>query len=233
MAELFLYIDNFFKNTIDNCALFLICFLIISIIFFIALFLCLFCKSFSNKNRFTFFLFSLTVILFQISIIITGNKNIGYALLNLSICSFYFIIIFSLKNSKKERDNQRSLVRYIDEQIHNNSSLSGQSNEIDLSSKDDLEDDIDFTEKPSIPQRTQEPIYKDKKEKKSDIDFTHVKNVLSRLEYFPLSTLDKKQVKELESAILIAERGENSRENKIKINDCLGALLKIMSKYGV
>ena len=233
MAELFSYIDNFFKNTIDNCALFLICFLIISIIFFIALFLCLFCKSFSNKNRFTLLLFCLTVILFQTSIIITGNKNIGYALLNLSICGFYFIIIFSVKNRKKERDNQRSFVRYIDEQIHNNSSFSGQSNEIDLSSKGDLEDDIDFTEKPSITQRNQEPIYKDKKEKKSDIDFTHVKNVLSRLEYFPLSTQDKKQVKELESAILIAETGENSRENKIKINDCLGALLKIMSKYGV
>ena len=64
-------------------------------------------------------------------------------------------------------------------------------------------------------------------------DFTHVKSVVERLTYFPLTASDKKQVQELERTIVRAENGEDTPELKNKINDGLGALLKIMSKYGV
>ena len=79
----------------------------------------------------------------------------------------------------------------------------------------------------------------DQKEDKSlikngfDLDFSHVKNVLKRLEYFTLSPTDKRQVRELETLMFKAENGEKNNEIKQELNDGLGALLKIMSKYGV
>lgn len=66
-----------------------------------------------------------------------------------------------------------------------------------------------------------------------DLDFEHVKNVIARLDYFGLKESDKRQVKELENALLSAEKGEFNLDVKSRINDGLGALLKIMSKYGV
>lgn len=64
------------------------------------------------------------------------------------------------------------------------------------------------------------------------LDFSHVKKVLARLEYFPLSQADKRQVDELNSLIYSAENGAFSEQIKEKINEGLGALLKIMSKHG-
>lgn len=66
-----------------------------------------------------------------------------------------------------------------------------------------------------------------------ELDFSHVKNILKRLEYYNLTSVDAKQVSELKSALYQAERYGTDREIKSKINDGLGALLKIMSKYGV
>lgn len=68
--------------------------------------------------------------------------------------------------------------------------------------------------------------------KPCDIDCDHVRAVLSRLDYYALSAADKKTVNDLSSAIAVAERGEIDDGLKEKINDGLGALLKIMSKYG-
>lgn len=65
-----------------------------------------------------------------------------------------------------------------------------------------------------------------------NLDFTHVRNVISRLDYYGLSQNDRRQVHELESYLLSAERGSDDPTIKEKINDGLSALLKIMSKYG-
>ena len=70
-------------------------------------------------------------------------------------------------------------------------------------------------------------------DKKSEIDFSHVKSVLSKLEYYPLKEQDKKQARDLENAIITAEEMGINYELKEKINDGLGALLKIMSKYAI
>lgn len=66
-----------------------------------------------------------------------------------------------------------------------------------------------------------------------EVDFSHVKSVLSRLSYYSLTPSDKKQVNELECALNEAESGAISPIVKSRINDGLGALLKIMSKYGI
>ncbi len=68
---------------------------------------------------------------------------------------------------------------------------------------------------------------------KNDIDFTHVKGILERLNYYPLSSSDKNKMRELEAILLKAERGEREENYKLKINEGLGELLKIMSRYGV
>lgn len=65
------------------------------------------------------------------------------------------------------------------------------------------------------------------------LDFTHVKNVIERLNCFSLTPSDKRQVKELETALFKAESGEGGDMIKEQVNDGLSALLKIMSKYGV
>lgn len=67
----------------------------------------------------------------------------------------------------------------------------------------------------------------------ADVDFTHVKNVISRLDYFGLSQTDKNTVNELSSALKIAESSGMDETLKTRINDGLGALLKIMSKYNI
>ncbi len=64
-------------------------------------------------------------------------------------------------------------------------------------------------------------------------DFSHVKNIIARLDGFGLSVADRKQVNDLQTYIARAENGEIIPDVKRRINDGLGALLKIMSKYGV
>lgn len=68
---------------------------------------------------------------------------------------------------------------------------------------------------------------------KEEIDFSHVKGVLKKLEYYPLKEQDKKSAKELENAILDAEQNGLDQRLKQTINDGLGALLKLMSKYAI
>ena len=71
------------------------------------------------------------------------------------------------------------------------------------------------------------------RDKMGEMDYSHVKNILERLEFYPLTQADKKQVRELEVSLLEAEKGNGDIEVKTRINDGLGDLLKIMSKYGV
>ncbi|MBE7086863.1 MAG: hypothetical protein E7369_01005 [Clostridiales bacterium] len=67
----------------------------------------------------------------------------------------------------------------------------------------------------------------------TDIDFTHVKNVIERISYYNLNSTDKRTLSELSSAVIEAETVGLTPPLKGKINDYLGALLKIMSKYNV
>ena len=67
----------------------------------------------------------------------------------------------------------------------------------------------------------------------ADLDFSHVKSVLERLEPAVLSYADRKQVHDLEVALFAAERGEVFEDTKAKINEGLGNLLKIMAKHGI
>lgn len=65
-----------------------------------------------------------------------------------------------------------------------------------------------------------------------ELDYSHVKNVIARLDYFGLKESDRRQIHDLEANLSEAERGGNSPDLKDRINDGLSSLLKIMSKYG-
>ena len=67
----------------------------------------------------------------------------------------------------------------------------------------------------------------------AELDFSHVKNVLQRLEPALLTYSDRRQIHELEIALAEAESGRYSAETKGKINEGLGNLLKIMARHGV
>jgi hypothetical protein len=113
----------------------------------------------------------------------------------------------------KITEKQKSLVKFIDQ-------------EIKFATDNQATPDIQTTFNTEKPQ-------KEKTASDYELDFQHVKSVINRLDYFGLKESDKKQVKELENALLLAEKGYFGQETKEKINDGLGALLKIMSKYGV
>lgn len=89
--------------------------------------------------------------------------------------------------------------------------------------------DKDLDDKPERLKPRVEP----QSERAKDIDFTHVKNVAERLNYYNLSPTDKRTVTELLNSVAQAENGEFTQELRSKINDYLGMLLKLMSKYNV
>ncbi len=66
-----------------------------------------------------------------------------------------------------------------------------------------------------------------------EVDFTHVRNVMERLDYFGLSQTDRNAVNQLKTTLAEAESFGIDDALKGKINDGLGQLLKIMSKYNV
>ena len=51
----------------------------------------------------------------------------------------------------------------------------------------------------------------------ADIDFSHVLGVIAKLEYYPLTTTEKKQVKDLTEVIRLSQSGKRDKETKIKI----------------
>jgi hypothetical protein len=130
----------------------------------------------------------------------------------------FFVVLFNLPKRKFiPTQTQLSLARKIDEKV-----------KVDAIEKSSLENQVDFSNEPV--KITTKPVTE---ESLPEIDFSHVKNVIERLAYFPLTPFEKRQVKDLEVTVKRVEMGEDGLDLKNKINDGLGALLKIMSKHGV
>lgn len=84
-----------------------------------------------------------------------------------------------------------------------------------------------------ISKKEEQVIIKPTEVDRGEIDFTHLKSLLERLEFYPLSQAEKRQVKELSALVYTAENTVLTQSLKIKINDLLTFLLKIMAKYGI
>ena len=124
-------------------------------------------------------------------------------------------VLFSLPEKKMRVTNaQKEFVEFIDKEIKK---------EPEKPALKPILDKIIVNPTPLHEKTTEKP----------DIDFSHVGGILERLDYFPLSVSDKKQVTSLRANLLDAQNGKNDFDTKRRINDGLSDLLKIMSKYGV
>ena len=134
------------------------------------------------------------------------------------------------ENFARVRKSEKTLIKDIDRHI----SAPEVINEQRLSDKSPIQ--FSREKKVESIKTVGEPfsnIDENPKKDSDGIDFTHVKNILSRLEYYNLSSTDQKQVGELKASVYRAENFGVDKETKSKIRDGLGALLKIISKYGV
>lgn len=132
----------------------------------------------------------------------------------------YFIRV-KTPNDRAEDEKRRNFVRFLDE------SVSRERARVDFSSAQKKERD-NFSA--PVEKIVAEP---EKNAAAEELDFSHVKSVLNRLEPADLSYADRRQIHELEIALYAAEGGDRSKETKVRINEGLGNLLKIMAKHGV
>lgn len=126
---------------------------------------------------------------------------------------FFTLLLKFATTRKMDRSEEKELIKYIDK-------------EIEKSGAKDKKPDEEINETIKCKTPADNPP-------KNELNFSHVKSVLERLDYFDLSPADKKQAELLKDALFSAERQGFTAETKGKINDGLSNLLKIMSKYGV
>ena len=209
----------FSKIGVVSLSLLVIALLIVCLI--IVVLLSLIKKDYGLKKRLWFVFLSMgATMLVYTSSRLTGQGN-GWFLCVLSLSLLFCVPVFFLPTKKvKFEKSYRNFVRYIDGQI-----------------KTQQEQEQIIPPTPYREQTERLTTRQEQPEQKSfkdfELDFMHVKSVIQRLDYYGLSQADKKMVKELEQAIIMAENGDYSPQIKSRINDGLGALLKIMSKYGV
>lgn len=151
----------------------------------------------------------------------TGERDLSSVLLCFAL--ILLVPICLIPEKKEKADNaaedgaRRRLIRFLDKELKNGPTVSDNAYAF-------------HTEKIiAQPQPEQER----KPNVDEDLDFSHVKNVLSRLEPALLSYSDRRQIHDLEIALYDAERGGVSEETRGRINEGLGNLLKIMAKHGV
>lgn len=236
MEKLCFLLENFFNDLSSQVVTAFavgLMFLYVVVSFFVSIFR----VEYSYKKRLFFVPFGLGICLMHLGYSIVYGQ-MGYVIITFGagivLLPFSFLIS---KNPKRASREQLELARYIDEKVKKskinfeNTHLQQENTIIDKQNKDDS---INVLPKTNVAKQILKAVAKVEKPLPSDTpDFTHVKNVIERLSYFPLTPSDKKQVNELQVTIERAELGEDFPDLKNKVNDGLSSLLKIMSKYGV
>ncbi len=225
---------SFFYNVnllLKESGIFIVFICIETIMFVINLILSLTKKEYSLTSRLYFLSVIIAVFILHLAVSLFLEYNAFLLFVNLSFLLLITMPMLTVKKRVKVcTEKHRELARFFekkakDEQKNNNEQQFG------ITPKS-------FGEviKSKEEERLEEALpHKNNDDKQSDygLDFSHVKNVIARLDYFGISQTDKRQVRELESALLRAEKGEQGEDVKREINDGLGAILKIMSKYGI
>lgn len=207
------FVLNFFVRLVDLIAFELfeiVVFVAVGVIFLLFLILKVTSHKINGKINALYFTSTMFVLfLYRFAIETNGKQSSNWLLLTA------FIFLFALPIncfSKKEKNNEngKEFVKFIDKKIA------------------EQEQRVPLTTNP-----IEQKVLEDKAETIDGLNLSHVKNILKRLDYFDLSQADRRQVRELETAIFQAERRFDDDDAKEKLNDGLGALLKIMAKYGV
>jgi hypothetical protein len=232
MAEKFYY---FIRVTLGNLSpekLLFICLLATTGAFVLCIVLCLFLPKYSFTKRLWLVGFYFSILIFQSAHTLIFGHSFAYPLFTASFCVFFCLPSFFISTKKiKLKKEQKELADFLDRTAF----------QLKNQTQNSIEEVAPLDQQAfckELPPKTNVPIEKlvasPKPVLKEEMpDFSHVKNVMERLAYFPLTPFDKRQVKELEVAMKRIENGENTSEAKNKINDGLSSLLKIMSKYGV
>lgn len=232
MTERFFNFISFLNDGTKSFEFFLISSSIIVFFFLIVLILSIFVKEYSLKRRSWFIFASASVCVAEYAIMIEEKDKIFF-FLSFALSLLLSAAIYSVRVRKTVDKKQKQLIDYIDSQIRRSANKDNCDNYLLKTPVYDTERQYERQIKDSkVKEHFISTADKNKKQA-IDLDFSHVKSVLLKLNYYPLSASDRKQVKDLEYALITAENGELNYELKEKINDGLGVLLKIMSKYGV
>ena len=219
--------------------LFAVCFCALTVAFLVNLILSLTLSGYGKKKRLWYYFSLPFVLLLQLTLTLGASGNFSLVVLNSAASLVYLFASLLLKDKKTAtEDNRFSFARTLNERVKEDvpEVLDGEKMLNNYQScKKVLRDEQVVDERELEPLRPSqvEELIKGKTAADYGLDFSHVKNVLSRLDYFSLSPADKRQVKELEATLVLAEQGDFSDVVKERVNDGLGSLLKIMSKYGV
>ncbi len=228
MKKLIDFAQDFYKF-LGAEGVFAICIIFTFAVFLISLMKAIFKRGYGVKRKLNFLSFILGISLLELGVALLTNQGFGLCALTLGVGILLFTLLMCIRVKDKTRREQRAFARFIDEQINCKNLVKSKNRKAISNVYVDDENMVQEKEIISEPKTFETEVAP----KPIDIDFTHVKNVLERLEFFTLSPSDRKQVKDLESAVITAERGEFSEAVKIRINDGLSALLKIMAKYGI
>ncbi len=137
--------------------------------------------------------------------------NFTFTIISLGVAVIYIAIIYCITPKKVIfTEKQLDLARLIDKKAS------------------DVKQEREVCEKIEL-----KPFEENIRGEDKELDFSHVKSVINRMEYYSLGQNDKRQIFELEQALNEAEKNGLNDSIKNRINDGLGALLKIMSKYGI
>ncbi len=192
---------------------------VIFLLFLALLILILIKPNLCIKTKCFFLAISCGIIILELAISVILWENLGASLICFGILAILFSIIFAIpKKQIKVTNSQREFITNLDKAVY------GENNQ----GAEQPQDKASFDEE--VKTLKCKPLAKQATD--NTIDYTHIKNIISRLDYFGLSGADKNLISQLELNILQAERGEDSLALKQNINEGLGALLKIMSKYG-
>ena len=185
--------------------------------------LCASIRGYGALKRLWVIIFAVGINVIHLALTLLSGEGIVVFLLLLGFSALVLCTVFAFPvKGKKITKEHRDFIKKID----------GAINDVEKIVEQPV---IEKTNKPQ-PMESEDVVLSkpcDSQEKKHDLNYAHVKNILQRLEYYQLSPVDKKQVGQLETCMRIAEQTGTDGEVRQQINDGLGALLKIMSKYGV
>ncbi len=225
MFELFLYNFTDLIKSIGIDIIFLSSLALVVILSLTSIVISLIKKRYSQKNRlWIVFLFAGIFLMEMWAEFIIAKKTLYFLILLGVISLFLSVVLFIPEKCKKSSVSQKALAKFLDDCVKNDYKRKYNENP---------------EEKLEESKVLNSPITKLTNEEQNDdgvndeIDFSHVKNILSRLNYYPLKEQDKKTARDLEQAIYSAEQNGLNIQLKEDINDGLSALLKIMSKYAV
>ncbi len=229
------FFDLFYQNLTDS-TLAIVLNGLVWLLTLVCMIFCLSIRQYSILKRLwiAFDFVGICLIEFWFEIKINGQitfavYTVGSCFLGLSIC------LFLPKKQIKISDEKRSLAQFLDRCAHIKNSEQSYKKVAQNYTEDGGYTPSKVFSSPIISANNMDLEGKNKStnEKDKEIDFSHIKSILNRLEYYPLKEQDKKSAEGLEKAILQAEENGLDLSLKQNINEGLGALLKIMAKYAV